>query len=81
MKEKELYWKMYSKLFNTITDVLPLVENENASEILKQAQIETEAMYMDNPPSWKGYVKKCKPYKKMGSAGLLSLQNPLNFLA
>ena len=44
--EKELYWNMYSKLFNTITDVLPLIENTKASEALKQAQIETEEMYI-----------------------------------
>ena len=44
--EKELYWNMYSKLFNTITDVLPLIENTKASETLKQTQIETEEMYI-----------------------------------
>ncbi len=46
MTEKELHWKMYSKLFNTITDVLPLIENTEAAEILKQAQIDTEEMYI-----------------------------------
>ena len=47
MNDKELFWKMYSKLFNTITDVLPLIENTKATEILKQAQIDTEEMYID----------------------------------
>ena len=46
MTEKELIWKMYSKLFNTITDVLSLIENIKVAEILKQAQIETEEMYV-----------------------------------
>ena len=46
MTEKELLWKMYGKLFNTITDVLPLVENTKAAETLKQVQIDTEEMYI-----------------------------------
>ena len=44
--EKELFWSMYSKLFNSITDALPLIENQKAVEILKQAQIDTEEMYV-----------------------------------
>ena len=44
---EELYWKMYSKLFNTITDVLPLLENTQAVKFLKQAQIDTEEMYVN----------------------------------
>ena len=50
MTEKELFWKMYSKLFNTISDVLPLIEDTKAAEILKQAQIDTEEMYVDITP-------------------------------
>jgi len=46
MTEKELYWKMYSKLFNTITDVLPRIDNKEIAETLKQAQIDTEEMYV-----------------------------------
>ena len=46
MTEKELFWKMYSKLFNTITDVLPLIENIEVKEMLKNAQIYTEEMYV-----------------------------------
>lgn len=46
MTEKELFWKMYSKLFNTITDVLPLIENIEVKEMLKKAQIDTEEMYV-----------------------------------
>ena len=44
--EKELYWSMYSKLFNSITDALPYIENTKATDILKQAQIDTEEMYI-----------------------------------
>ena len=47
--EKELLWKMYSKLFNSIIDALPYIENIKAHEILKQAQIDTEEMYMAEP--------------------------------
>lgn len=46
MTDKELFWKMYSRLFNAITDVLPLIDNTDAAETLKQAQIDTEEMYM-----------------------------------
>ena len=46
MTDKELFWKMYSKLFNTITDVLPLIENTKVAETLKQAQIDAEEMYI-----------------------------------
>lgn len=51
MNERELLWKMYSKLFNTITDVLPLVGNSKVVEILKQAQIDAEEMYIGATPS------------------------------
>ena len=44
MNEKELLWKMYSTLFNTITDVLPVVGNTKVAEKLKQAQLDTEEM-------------------------------------
>ena len=50
MTEKELFWKMYSKLFNTISDVLPLIEDTKAAEILKQAQLDTEEMYIEITP-------------------------------
>ena len=51
MNEIELLWKMYSKLFNTITDVLPHIENSKAVEILKQAQIDAEEMYIGATPA------------------------------
>ena len=51
MNEIELLWKMYSKLFNAITDVLPSIKNTKAAEILKQAQIDTEEMYIEATPS------------------------------
>ena len=44
--EKELYWNMYSKLFNSTTDALPYIESSKAAQILKQAQIDTEEMYI-----------------------------------
>ena len=47
--EKELFWNMYSKLFNSITDALPLIDNIKATEILKQAQIDAEEMYIEGP--------------------------------
>lgn len=37
---------MYSTLFNTITDVLPVVGNTKVAEKLKQAQLDTEEMYI-----------------------------------
>lgn len=51
MNEIELLWKMYSKLFNTITDVLPHIENSKAVEILKQAQVDAEELYIGATPS------------------------------
>ena len=51
MNEIELLWKMYSKLFNAITDVLPSIKNTKAAETLKQAQIDTEEMYIEATPS------------------------------
>ncbi len=44
--EIELLKKMYFHLFNSITDALPYIRNEKALEILKQAQIDTEEMYI-----------------------------------
>ena len=46
--ESELFKKMYFHLFNNITDALPYISNEYALEILKQAQITTEEMYINN---------------------------------
>lgn len=45
--EIELFKKMYFHLFNSITDALPYIRNEKALEILKQAQIDTEEMYIN----------------------------------
>ena len=50
MNEIELLWKMYSK-FNTITDVLPHIENSKVVEILKQAQVDAEEIYIGATPS------------------------------
>ena len=51
MNEIELLWKMYSKLFNTITDVLPHIENSKVVEILKQAQVDAEEIYIGATPA------------------------------
>ena len=44
--ELELMKDMYFHLFNSITDALPYIRNEKAIEILKQAQVDTEEMYI-----------------------------------
>ena len=44
--DADMYQKMYSKLFNVITDVIELCEDENAIYLLKKAQNETEEIYM-----------------------------------
>ena len=44
------YQKMYSPLFNAITDALWLLENKNSAEaiaLLKQAQQSTEEQYIE----------------------------------
>ena len=47
--EMKLIKDMYFHLFNSITDALPYIRSEKAIEILKQAQINTEEMYMNYP--------------------------------
>ncbi len=42
----EMYKKMYYKLFNAITDAIEIDDKEKADEILKNAQIETEEMFI-----------------------------------
>ena len=44
--ELELMKDMYFHLFNSITDALPYIKDNKAIEILKQAQIDTEEMYI-----------------------------------
>ena len=46
----EIYKKMYYRLFNAITDALAALEQQNfgtAAEILRQAQIDSEELYLD----------------------------------
>ena len=45
-RELELYKKMYYHLFNKITDALESHTIDEQSLILKQAQIDTEEMYI-----------------------------------
>ena len=48
--EMEIYKKMYYRLFNSITDALAALEQQNfgaAAEILRQAQIDSEEIYLD----------------------------------
>lgn len=45
-----MYKKMYYRLFNSITDALTALEQQNfgaAAEILRQAQIDSEEIYLD----------------------------------
>ncbi len=43
-----LYKKMYFNLFNSITDALEETDVEKIKQILIQAQIKTEEMYIDS---------------------------------
>ena len=46
----EIYKKMYYRLFNAITDALAALEQQNfgtAAEVLQQAQIDSEELYLD----------------------------------
>ena len=49
-QEADMYKSMYLKLFNSVTDALKLLdENDNifkASHILKQAQLDCEEIYI-----------------------------------
>lgn len=45
--ENELYKKMYYHLFNYVTDAINSQSKEDSDIILKNAQIETEEMYMN----------------------------------
>lgn len=42
-----MYKKMYYHLFNKITDAINISSETIVKEILKQAQIETEEMYIN----------------------------------
>lgn len=44
--DADMYQKMYSKLFNKITDVIEVCDDEFTVEILKEAQRETEGIYV-----------------------------------
>lgn len=49
---KNIYQKMYTLLFNRITDALNVIESENwdtAKEILISAQLATESLYVNTP--------------------------------
>lgn len=49
---KNIYQKMYTLLFNRVTDALNSIENENwdtAKEILISAQLATESLYVNTP--------------------------------
>ena len=45
--ENELYKKMYYYLFNAVTDAIRADTKSETDEILKQAQIKTEDMYIN----------------------------------
>ncbi len=44
--DTEMYKEMYYKLFNVITDVIEMCRDEKCINILKQAQIETEDIFI-----------------------------------
>ncbi len=46
--ENELYKKMYYQLFNAITDAIRSETKEESDVLLKNAQIATEDMYINN---------------------------------
>lgn len=49
---ENMYQKMYTLLFNRVTDTLNAIENENwgtAKEILISAQLATESLYINTP--------------------------------
>ena len=45
--ENELYKKMYSRLFNRVTDTIEVCNDEYAKKLLIEAQQETEEMYIN----------------------------------
>ena len=45
--ENEVYKKMYYHLFNKVTDATESENKDISDKILKQAQIETEEMYIE----------------------------------
>lgn len=45
--ENELYKKLYYLLFNAVTDTVRTETKSESDEILKQAQIKTEDMYIN----------------------------------
>ncbi len=44
--DAEMYQKMYGKLFNAICNVIDNCEDEEVVELLKQAQIEAEDIFI-----------------------------------
>ena len=49
--EETIYRKMYSRLFNRVTDVIAVLETEGETEAkqrLIQAQLETEELYLSS---------------------------------
>ena len=46
--ENELYKKMYLHLFNAVTDAINEPNHIKRIEMMKQAQIDTEEMYISN---------------------------------
>lgn len=53
--EKELYKKMYYHLFNAVTDAMSSGTKEEADIILRNAQIETEEIYINGGESATGF--------------------------
>lgn len=49
--ENELYIKMYYHLFNAVTDAIRSKNKEISDQILKQAQIDVEEIYISEEPN------------------------------
>ena len=53
MMDQNLYRELYLRLFNRVTDALIALEQRNygqTEDILKQAQLECESIYIEHAP-------------------------------
>lgn len=64
-----MYQKMYTTLFNAITDALELMEKGSSAEaalLLKQAQQSTEDQYINAADETPGHVHRILTFKEIG---------------
>ena len=60
----ENYQKMYSTLFNAITDALAQIENQNYGDA-KDILISTSQQRIDEAPSQRGERQQCRPRRRV----------------